>query len=608
MAERRLLRVMTCGSVDDGKSTLIGRLIADAGLAPDDVLAAALKDSAGDDLDPSLLLDGLEAEREQGVTIDVAHRFFATAARSFIIADSPGHPQFTRNMATAASTADVAVLLCDVRQGLLDQTRRHALICALVGVKTVVLAVNKMDLADYAQGPFNRASEAFFELAGKLGFADALAIPVAARAGDMVARRGEALRWWRGPTLLEHLETLETPDAGSGPFRFPVQLINRADGMFRGLAGTVAGGDIAVGAPVETARAGQQARVARILTFDGDRQVATAGDAVTLILDREIETGRGEVLCAPDARPHAVDQFEADLIWLDEAELLPGRSYLLQVGAQTTPARVTRLNHKLDMATLAQRPATTLALNDIGSCIVASSSIVAFDLYDENRATGAFILIDRDTQATAGAGMIRKALPRVSQIYRHAASVTAGMRARSLAQTPVAVWFTGLSGSGKSTVANALDLKLAARGLHAMLLDGDNLRSGLTRDLGFSAADRVENIRRASEVSRLMTDAGLIVLASFIAPFAAERRMAREIHGETAFLEVFIDAPLDLCIARDPKGLYRRALAGELRDFTGVSAPYEAPVAPDVHIDGARLTPEAAADLVLAAILNRQSG
>jgi bifunctional enzyme CysN/CysC len=607
MADRRLLRVMTCGSVDDGKSTLIGRLIADAGLAPDDVMAAALKDSAGDDLDPSLLLDGLEAEREQGVTIDVAHRFFSTAARAFIIADSPGHPQFTRNMATAASTADVAVLLCDVRQGLLDQTRRHALICALMGVKTVVLAVNKMDLAGYAQIAFNRVSEAFSELAGKLGFTDAMAIPVAARAGDMVAHRGDNLRWWRGPTLLEHLETLEPPGAGGGPFRFPVQWVNRADGTIRGLAGTVAGGAASVGATVETARSGQQARIARIITFDGDRTSAAAGDAVTLVLDREIETGRGEILCDPDARPHAVDQFEADLIWLDESDLLPGRSYLLQVGAQTTPARVTRLNHKLDMATLAQRPAATLELNDIGSGVVAAASIVAFDLYDESHATGAFILIDRDTQATAGAGMIRRALPRVSQIYRHASSVTAPMRARSLAQTPVAVWFTGLSGSGKSTIANLVDLKLAARGLHAMLLDGDNLRSGLTRDLGFSPADRVENIRRASEVSRLMTDAGLIVLASFIAPFAAERRMAREIHGETAYLEVFIDTPLDLCINRDPKGLYRRALAGGLRDFTGVSAPYEAPLSPDVRIDGASLSAEAAAEQVLAAILSRQT-
>lgn len=607
MAERRLLRVMTCGSVDDGKSTLIGRLIADGGLAPEDVLAAALRDSAGDELDPSLLLDGLEAEREQGVTIDVAHRFFATAARAFIIADSPGHPQFTRNMATAASTADVAVLLCDVRQGLLDQTRRHALICALMGVKSVVLAVNKMDLMDHAQAAFNRVSEAFSELAGRLGFVDALAIPVAAKAGDMVVRRGHALRWWRGPTLLEHLETLEPPRTGDGPFRFPVQWVNRADGSFRGLAGTVAGGAASVGATIETARAGQQARIARIISFDGDRDTAAAGDAVTLVLDREIEAGRGEVLCDPDARPHAVDQFEADLIWLDEAELLPGRSYLLQVGAQTTPARVTRLDHKLDMATLAQRPAATLALNDIGSGVIAASSIVAFDLYDRNRATGAFILIDRDTQATAGAGMIRKALPRVSQIYRHVSSVTPVLRARAMAQTPVAVWFTGLSGSGKSTIANQVDLKLAALGLHAMLLDGDNLRAGLTRDLGFSPADRVENIRRASEVSRLMTDAGLIVLASFIAPFAAERRMAREIHGETAFLEVFIDTPLDLCIARDPKGLYRRALAGELREFTGISAPYEAPLSPDVRIDGANLSPEAAADLVLAAILARQA-
>jgi bifunctional enzyme CysN/CysC len=607
MAERRLLRVMTCGSVDDGKSTLIGRLIADGGLAPEDVLAAALRDSADGELDPSLLLDGLEAEREQGVTIDVAHRFFATAARAFIIADSPGHPQFTRNMATAASTADVAVLLCDVRQGLLDQTRRHALICALMGVKSVVLAVNKMDLADHAQAAFNRVSEAFSELAGRLGFVDALAIPVAAKAGDMVVRRGDALRWWRGPTLLEHLETLEPPRTGDGPFRFPVQWVNRADGSFRGLAGTVAGGAASVGATIETARAGQQARIARIISFDGDRDTAAAGDAVTLVLDREIEAGRGEVLCDPDARPHAVDQFEADLIWLDEAELLPGRSYLLQVGAQTTPARVTRLDHKLDMATLAQRPAATLALNDIGSGVIAASSIVAFDLYDRNRATGAFILIDRDTQATAGAGMIRKALPRVSQIYRHVSSVTPVLRARAMAQTPVAVWFTGLSGSGKSTIANQVDLKLAALGLHAMLLDGDNLRAGLTRDLGFSPADRVENIRRASEVSRLMTDAGLIVLASFIAPFAAERRMAREIHGETAFLEVFIDTPLDLCIARDPKGLYRRALAGELREFTGISAPYEAPLSPDVRIDGANLSPDAAADLVLAAILARQA-
>ena len=600
-----LLRFLTCGSVDDGKSTLIGRLLNDAGRVFDDHRQALERDSrrhgtTGDEPDLALLLDGLQAEREQGITIDVAWRYFSTARRRFIVADAPGHEQYTRNMAVAASNVDVAVVLVDARRGVVRQTRRHSFIAALLGVRHIVLAVNKMDLVGFDRDVFRRIQVEYGEMAERLGLQQVTGIPLSARRGDNVAQRSDRLDWFDGPTLLEHLETVEVGEIGLKPFRFPVQMVQRPSADFRGYAGIVASGAIRPGEPVVVARSGVDSRIARIVTADGDLDEAVAGQAVTLVLEGEVDVSRGDLLCPPSARPDVADQFTARLIWFDEAPLLPGREYLLRTEVDEVPASITDLKHRLNVETFAEEAARTLAINEIGRANLWTRRPLAFDAYADNRSTGGFLLIDRATGATAGAGMIVHPLRRATNVHWQAIEVDAAARARLKGQSPAVVWFTGLSGSGKSTIANLLEKKLHAQGRHTVLLDGDNLRHGLNKDLGFTEADRVENIRRVAEVARLMADAGLIVLTAFISPFAAERRMARELMGDVRFIEVFVDTPLEECIRRDPKGLYARALAGEIANFTGVGSPYEAPETPDVHLLTSGRSPEELADAIEA--------
>ncbi|WP_114859405.1 adenylyl-sulfate kinase [Azospirillum brasilense] len=593
---RGLLRFLTCGSVDDGKSTLIGRLLHDAGLIPDDQLVQARRESRGrtgeeNGIDVSLLVDGLEAEREQGITIDVAHRFFATDRRSFIVADAPGHEQYTRNMATAASTATLAVLLVDARKGLLTQTRRHAVVCSLMGIRHVVLAVNKMDLAGCDEAVHTAIARAFADFAAPLSFATVTAIPLSARRGDNVVHRSAAMGWYRGPTLLEHLETaaVEDGDASAGPLRFLVEWVNRPSpdmvSDFRGLSGTLLSGRLEPGDAVTVWPSGRSARVARIVAFDGDRPLAQAGDAVTVTLEEAVDAARGDLLAGPDEEPEVADQFAAHLLWMAEEPLIPGRSYLLRAGARWMPATVTALRHAVNVETLEHTAAATLGMNAIGLCNLSTAAPLAFDAYAASRRTGSFILVDRFSNRTVGAGMIRHPLRRAANLHRQELAVSAEERASAKRQRPAVLWFTGLSGAGKSTVANRLERRLHALGHHTMMLDGDNVRLGLNRDLGFTDADRVENIRRVGEVAKLMTEAGLIVLCAFIAPFRAEREVLRALFPEGRFLEVFVDAPLEECMRRDPKGLYAKARSGTLRNFTGIDSPYERPEAPDLRLD-----------------------
>ncbi|NYZ17823.1 sulfate adenylyltransferase subunit CysN [Azospirillum sp. RWY-5-1] len=598
-----LLRFITCGSVDDGKSTLIGRLLHDTGALKDDQLATLAAESArigtqGGALDFALLVDGLAAEREQGITIDVAHRYFATATRGFIVADTPGHEQYTRNMATGASTADLAVLLVDARKGLLTQTRRHAFIVATLGVRRLVLAVNKMDLVGWDRAVFEAIEAEFRAFAGRLGVTDVTAIPLSALTGANLARPAAESPWYDGPTLLHRLETVavvEEEDADR-PLRLPVQWINRPGPDFRGIAGTIAAGRLRPGDRLRVLPSGHESRVARIVTRDGDLGEAVAGQAVTLTLADAIDVARGDLIVAPD-RPAAVaDQFEATVIWMGEAPLLPGRSYLMKIGTATVGAVVDRLKHRVDMDTLEPLAARRLDLNGIGLCVLHLDRAIAFDAYEENRTTGGFILIDRADNATVAAGMLRFALRRAGNIHWQAFTVDKAARAAQKRQRPAVLWFTGLSGAGKSTIANRVEALLHARGHHTYALDGDNLRHGLNRDLGFTDADRVENIRRVAEVARLMVDAGLIVLVSLISPFRADRRLARERLGEGEFLEIHVDASLDVAESRDPKGLYRKARQGLIRNFTGIDSPYEPPEAPELRIDaGARTVEETAA-------------
>jgi bifunctional enzyme CysN/CysC len=603
--DKTRLRILACGSVDDGKSTLIGRLLHDIGEVCDDHLDALARDSrrygtAGDDLDFALLLDGLEAEREQGITIDVAYRYFATPRRAFMVADAPGHEQYTRNMATGASNADIAVILVDARKGILPQTRRHSCIAALLGIRRVVLAVNKMDLVGFAEAPFRRIAADYAAFAAPLDLAGVTAIPISARRGDNVARPGADMPWYAGPTLVAHLEAVDAEaDAPGRPFRMPVQWVNRPHQDFRGFAGTVASGRVAPGDAVVVARSGRVARVARIVTMDGDRHRADAGDAVTLVLDAEVDASRGDVIAAADARPEVADQLAADIVWLGDEPMFPGRQYLLKTAAKTVAASVTALKHKIDVADLGAQPARALAQNDIGLCNLSLAEPVAFDPYRENRTTGSFILIDRYTDATVGAGMIRFALRRASNIPVQHVDVDKRARAALKRQQPTALWFTGLSGAGKSTVANLVEQRLHALGHHTYLLDGDNVRHGLNRDLGFLAADRVENMRRVGEVARLMLDAGLIVMASLISPFRAERRMVRELMAPGEFVEIHVDAPIELCRRRDPKGLYRKADAGLIKNFTGVDSPYEPPLEPELRLHSDREPPAASAERVI---------
>ncbi|RLP25226.1 sulfate adenylyltransferase subunit CysN [Mesorhizobium sp. YM1C-6-2] len=601
---KSLLRFLTCGSVDDGKSTLIGRLLADTRQIFEDQLAALENDSkkhgtTGDDVDFALLVDGLEAEREQGITIDVAYRFFSTPKRKFIVADTPGHEQYTRNMATGASTADLAIVLVDARQGVVAQTRRHSIIASLLGIRHVVVAVNKIDLVDFDRELFDKITADYLEFAKSLGFKSIVPIPMSARYGDNVTTRSERTAWFSGPTLVEHLEMVVVDDAAAeGPFRFPVQYVNRPNLDFRGYAGTVASGTVAKGDEVVVAKSGKAARVKRIVAQGGDLTAAVSGQAVTLLLDSEVEVSRGNMLVSPTERPQVADQFTANIVWFDENALKPGRSYLLRTETDQVSATVTELKYRVNVNNFAQEAAKSLEMNEVGVCNVATQAPIAFDAFAENRVTGAFILIDRITNATVGAGMILHGLRRAENIHWQALDV--GKRERAIAknQRPAVFWFTGLSGSGKSTIANLLEKKFHASGRHTYILDGDNVRHGLNRDLGFTDADRVENIRRVAEVAKLMADAGLIVIVSFISPFRAERRMARELMAKGEFVEVFVDTPFEECARRDPKGLYARALEGKLKNFTGVDSPYETPESPEIHLLTLGKTPEEMVDVL----------
>ncbi|HZS63458.1 MAG TPA: sulfate adenylyltransferase subunit CysN [Xanthobacteraceae bacterium] len=606
-----LLRFITCGSVDDGKSTLIGRLLHDSKQIFEDQLSALAKDSAkhgttGDDIDFALLVDGLEAEREQGITIDVAYRFFATPRRSFIVADTPGHEQYTRNMATGASNARLAVILIDARKGVLVQTKRHSFICSLLGVRHVIVAVNKIDLVNYQQETFERIAADYMAFASQLGFTSIAPIPISARFGDNVVAPSKNMPWYRGKTLLDYLETVDVrSDDLDKPFRFQVQWVNRPNLDFRGYAGTVASGRISKGDAIVVAASGRQTQVSDIVTYDGSLETAEAGAAVTLTLADEIDITRGDVLAAPTARPEVSDQFAAHLIWMNEEPLVPGRSYLLRIGTKTVPATITTIKHKIDVNTREHLATTTLGLNDIGFCNLSTSVPIAFDPYEDNRKTGAFIVIDRFKNQTVAAGMITFGLRRGTNIHWQPLLIGKTERAALKQQKPAVLWFTGLSGSGKSTIANLVEQALNQTGHHTMLLDGDNVRHGLNRDLGFTEVDRVENIRRIGEVAKLMTDAGLIVLCSFISPYRADRQMVRGLSDAAEFIEIFVDTPLEDCIARDPKGLYAKAKAGNLKNFTGVDAPYETPENPELHLRTIGHTPTQLAVEVLDLLLAR---
>ncbi len=608
-ATQTLLRLLTCGSVDDGKSTLIGRLLADTGALPEDVLEQLARDSRrfgtqGEALDYALLLDGLEAEREQGITIDVAYRYFATPARAFIIADCPGHEQYTRNMATGASTAELAIVLVDAGKGLLRQTRRHSYICALMGIRQVLLAVNKMDRVDYAEARFAAIARDYATLAARLGITQVTAMPLAAVHGDNLVQRSARMPWYHGPSLLEALHAA-TPQALSpaAPLCLPVQWVNRPHADFRGYCGTLAAGRVRVGDAVSVWPAGLRATVARVLDAGRDVHQAEAGAAVTLSLVEACDIARGDVIAAANAPPEVADQFACHLLWMSEAPLLPGRPYELRLGSARALAQVTEIRHKIDVDTQDALPARTLRLNEVGCCQLSLDQALAFAPYAHSRALGGFVLIDRISHATVGAGMIDFALRRASNIHWQHVDVNRAARAAQNGQRPRCLWFTGLSGSGKSTLANAVEKRLFALGHHTYLLDGDNVRHGLNRDLGFTAEDRVENIRRVAEVARLMVDAGLIVLVAFISPFRAERRMARERFGADEFVEVFVDAPLAVCEARDVKGLYAKARAGRLSNFTGVDSPYEPPEQPEVHLHSDQDALEAMIEVVVRRVL-----
>jgi bifunctional enzyme CysN/CysC len=603
--KKDLLRFITCGSVDDGKSTLIGRLLYDSRMVLEDQLAALERDSKvsgtqGDDLDFALLVDGLSAEREQGITIDVAYRFFSTDKRKFIVADTPGHEQYTRNMVTGASTADAAVILIDARKGVLTQSRRHSYLVSLVGIDQIVLAINKMDLVGWSQEIFDTIVAEYMDFARLVGLKTVQAIPMSALRGDNIAQRSDAAPWYQGPALLEHLEAI--PPATTpvdDPFYMPVQWVNRPDLDFRGYAGFVVSGQARPGDRVRVAPSGRESRIARIVTQDGDLTAAMAGQSVTITLHDQVDISRGDVLMAADAPLEIADQFEANIVWMSAEPLLPGRAYLMKIGAQTVSAQITEIKHRVDIDTLEHMAAKVLHLNEIAACNLSINRAIPFASYAQNRDLGSFILIDRMTNATVGAGTMAFALRRAHNIHWQALSVDKTARAGLKHQKPAALWFTGLSGAGKSTIANLVEKRLLSLGRHTILLDGDNVRHGLNRDLGFTEADRVENIRRVSEVAKLMTEAGLIVLVSFISPFRAERRMAREMFETGEFYEIFVDAPLEVAESRDVKGLYKKARAGQLKNFTGVDSPYEPPEAPDLRIDTTALSAERAAETIV---------
>lgn len=603
---KSLLRFITCGSVDDGKSTLIGRLLYDSKMIFEDQLSALESDSKksgtqGDNIDFALLVDGLAAEREQGITIDVAYRFFSTDKRKFIVADTPGHEQYTRNMATGASTADVAILLVDARRGVLVQTRRHAFITTSVGIRRIVLAVNKMDLVDYDETVFRDIVSDFTEFAEELANdLEIEAIPLSALAGDNITGPLGNTDWYDGPSLIEYLETVPVEaQRVSAPFRMPIQWVNRPNLDFRGFSGQISSGEVKPGDRVKTLPTGKETTIERIVTFDGDLENAAAGQSVTLTFSDEVDSSRGDVIVSANDPAEVSDQFQARVFWMSDTDMLPGRRYLLKIGAKTVTATVNAPKYRIDVNDLQDRPAKTLSLNEFGVCTLSLDQPIAYDPYDANREMGGFILIDRLSNDTVGMGLIDFALRRASNIHWQALDINREALAEQKAQKPAVLWFTGLSGSGKSTVANALQKRLYALGKHTFVLDGDNVRHGLNRDLGFTDADRVENVRRVSNVAKLMSDAGLITLVSFISPFRSERRMARNLMTEGEFVEIFIDTPLDVAESRDVKGLYKKARAGEIKNFTGIDSPYEAPVDPELRINTVERTPDEAAEDIL---------
>jgi len=606
-----LLRFITCGSVDDGKSTLIGRLLHESKMIFEDQLAALVADSKrvgtrGAEIDYALLLDGLNAEREQGITIDVAYRFFSTDRRKFIVADTPGHEQYTRNMVTGASTADLAIVLVDARKGILSQTRRHSFLVSLLGIRRIVLAINKMDLVDYSRDVFGRIEIAYRGFASGICLGDITCIPICAVNGDNIVDASPNTPWYQGPSLMEHLETVPVDDdLATRAFRMPVQWVNRPNAQFRGYAGTIVSGTIRPGDRIRVHPSGRESDVVRIVTADGDLPFAVANQSITLTLANEVDVSRGDVLSTAESPLEVADQFEATVVWMGDAPLLPGRSYRIKIGAVTATATVAPLKYRINVESMEHVAATKLELNEIGVCQIELDRTIAFESYETNRDLGGFILIDRMSNHTVGAGMLRFALRRSQNLHWQAIDIDKAARAAIKGQRPCVVWFTGISASGKSTIANLVDRKLHALGRHTYLLDGDNVRHGLNKDLGFTEAARVENIRRVAEVARLMADAGLIVLTAFISPFRSERRMARGLLPEGEFLEVFVDTPLAVAEARDPKGLYRKARRGELKNFTGIDSPYEPPEHPEITIESETTSPEEATERIVEEMQRR---
>ena len=605
-----MLRFITCGSVDDGKSTLIGRLLYDSKMIFDDQLAALEADSRrvgtqGQNIDFALLVDGLAAEREQGITIDVAYRFFATEKRKFIVADCPGHEQYTRNMVTGASSADAAVILVDARKGILTQTRRHSWLAHLLGIRHIILAVNKMDLVNYDVAVFNRIMLTYRAFASEAGLGQFTAIPISGFVGDNVTSKSPNMPWYQGPSFIEHLEKLPLGDdmAGAGPLRLPVQWVNRPNLDFRGFAGQITGGSVALGDRVRILPGGTVSAVSSILVGDETRDNAQAGESVTLTLADEVDCSRGSVIAAIDAPPEVADQFEATIVWMADEAMIAGRSYWLKLASQNVSASVQAPKYVINVNSLEHLAAKTLELNAIGVVQLTTDKPIIFEPYKANRTLGGFILIDKMTNATVAAGMLHFALRRAQNVHWQAIDIDRDMHAAQKGQKPCLLWFTGLSGAGKSTIANLVERKLYAAGRHSFLLDGDNVRHGLNKDMGFTEADRIENIRRVGEVAKLMTDAGLIVLTAFISPFRAERDMVRQMMGAGEFIEIFVDTALEDAEARDVKGLYKKARAGQLANFTGIDSPYEAPENPEIHIDTRQMSAEAAADLIVERLL-----
>ncbi len=607
---KTLLRFITCGSVDDGKSTLIGRLLYDSKMIFEDQLAQLEADSKkqgtqGQEIDFALLVDGLAAEREQGITIDVAYRFFATEKRKFIVADTPGHEQYTRNMVTGASTADLAVILIDARKGVLTQTRRHSYLCHLLGIKNIVLAVNKMDLVDYAQTVFDQIVSDYRAFAADIGMVESVALPISGFKGDNITAPSQKMSWYQGPTLMQHLETVDLDQQAdqAGAFRMPVQWVNRPNLDFRGFAGKITAGRIAPGDAIRVVPSGKTSTISRIVTWDGDLTEAVAGQSVTLTLEDEIDCSRGQVITATQAPVDVADQFETTLIWMDEQSLTPGRAYYLKIGPQTVSATVAAPKYQINVNTLEHAAAKTLELNAIGVATITTDRAIPFAPYVQSKDLGGFILIDKLTNATVAAGLIHFSLRRAQNIHWQATDISREHHASIKNQKPAVLWMTGLSGSGKSTIANAVEKRLALMNRHTFLLDGDNVRHGLNKDLGFTEADRIENIRRIGEVARLMTDAGLIVITAFISPFRAERDMVRQLMQPGEFMEIFIDTPLAVAEARDVKGLYAKARAGDLKNFTGIDSTYEAPENPEIHIDTTALSVDEAVDIIIKKLI-----